>query len=76
MAKRQDDIGPRLEKLALQVLDDAEHASEAAERLDGFRAVSSYYVAVIKVRAKIPQDEGDEPSGDFNAIRNRLKAVS
>lgn len=76
MSKKTDEIGPRLEALALQVMDDAEHASEASERLDGFRAVSSYYVAVIKVRAKIP-DEGDaDRPGDFNTIRDRLKAVS
>ncbi|MDE2472661.1 MAG: hypothetical protein KGL35_29035 [Bradyrhizobium sp.] len=76
MTKKNDEIGPRLEKLALQVLDDAEHTSEAAERLDGFRAVSSYYVTMIKVRAKVPDDESVSDRGDFNAIRDRLKAVS
>jgi hypothetical protein len=76
VSKKKDEIGPKLEALALKVMADAENASEPNERLDGFRAVAAYYVSVTKIRAKIP-DDGDESeqAGSFDNLRKRLIAV-
>ena len=77
MKKPNEEIGKKLEALALCVIDDAESA-EAAERLDGFKAVTSYYVSIMKIRAKIPLDDETTEHGTetFGKIAARLKAVS
>ncbi len=76
MTKKKDEIGPRLEKLALKVMDDAETAETPADRLDGFKAVAQYYVSVTKIRAKIVDDPDEQPTGDFQSMKRRLELVS
>lgn len=93
MTKRKDEIGARLDKLALQLINDVERTNDeardgdtedtppavtAALRLEVFKAVGSYYLGVLKVRAKLPdlQIGDDEPQANFSDIRERIHAIN
>lgn len=76
MKKSTNDIGKKLEALALKVIDDADVAEQASDRLDGFKAVTTYYVSIMKIRAKLPLDEDEAAPETFGKIAERLRAVS
>jgi hypothetical protein len=88
VSRRKDDIGDKLEALAVKLVDEALADTEVKEigtdgkptgrscftdRLEAFKVVAAYHVGVMKVKAKIPDDDDDAPT--FDNIRNRLKAV-
>lgn len=86
-------MGPRLDKLGLQLINDVERkndeardgetpdaspAATAALRLEVFKVVGSYYLGVLKVRAKLPdlQLGDDDPQANFSDIRERIHAIN
>lgn len=89
---RKDEIGPRLDRLALRLMNDVEKVDEtvveSAEpssepvppgfRLDVFKAVSTYYVNVMKAKAKIPpgQNDDEDAPASLDAVRERLRLLS
>lgn len=75
MKRKTDPLATELAKLALKIAEDANHVETATEdRLDAFKALTTYHVNVTKINAKIDPDE-DENASNFNNYRNRLKEV-
>ncbi|MDE2097082.1 MAG: hypothetical protein KGL39_07535 [Patescibacteria group bacterium] len=85
--KRKDNLGTNLDKLALKMIDDVsgdprqmgeegiEPAVTPGYRLEVFKAVSQYYIGVIKAKNKVTSDDDDSGS-NFSDIRKRLHAVN
>ena len=62
-----------LDKLALDLLARADTAESLHDRVDIFKAVSSYHIATAKVAKGQPSE--DETRATFGAIRQRVNGT-
>ena len=74
--KPADDIGAKLATLALDIATKAAGENvPLVDKLDSFKALTTYYVNTTKVAAKTtPEDEEGETN--FANLRNRIAAAS
>ena len=71
---KEDDIGVKLAKLAIEIADKASGPDVLLEnKLEAFKVLTTYHIGTTKANAK--RDTGDEDEG-FNGFRNRIKAAS
>lgn len=69
----KDDLADKMEKLAETLADDLKGNGEPPKaRIDGFKALTTYFTATRKLNLKNPDD--DEEGTTFNGIRQKLNA--
>ena len=70
-----EDIGTKLARLALTIADKAmEDDVPLVDRLDAFKALTTYHVNTTKINAKqTPEDEGES---NFDNFRKRIETAT
>ena len=72
-------VGGLLEDLAVSLLQEAlngDHPVQFDQKLDAFKALTTYHVGVTRVNAKAPQNEDDPIGFNFGAARKKISDAS
>lgn len=76
MTRRTDELGPELDKLAINLAKEAQtEGVSVGDRLDIMKIVGTYWAARNRVVKKKPDDDEEADVPDFESIRSKIHAV-
>ena len=71
-----DEVGVKLDALAVAIADEALTAPGLQDKIDAFKALTTYYVGTKKINAR-PGDEDDDKTGvTFDSFQQRIASPS
>jgi hypothetical protein len=71
----EDEVGLKLDALAVAIANEALTAPGLADKIDAFKALTTYYVGTKKINAR-PGDEDDDTGATFDSFQQRIAATS
>lgn len=70
-----DEVGVKLDALAVAIADEALTAPGLQDKIDAFKALTTYYVGTKKINAR-PGDEDEGTGVTFDSFQQRIASPS